>query len=417
MGAIPPGTADQTRRVGAQARFVAAREPTNSHLTAPDYGNDQGQASSGSMPSVQPIVVVPAAAHGGTLVQLRDHCLHHMSAASFTWVALNGFLTAYHLFKAMPAAAEAHWYHEGFVVVLETLLLFAEFLHALQLFKHSSPHLHVDTGWVVLLHRMVVIAASLLELFVRGATGYDLKTGYAVGSAPSFVGFCFNVVSNLFTTWWSLKATMYVFQAVRETHLEKQSKQLRERVYRCRPGWATDYGSQVSTSLGDFRRKHAIELTGGSVYGWQADYGLAVSPWGGDARRIAAVEAWNEKHQEKLKAYKEALSDNGYLTNYGSSVTQENGERRRRKAEARVDPYDTFITSSSCASGRVKRVDVSDIVTSIEKTRLILEKSLREMAEMEEEEEEEEQGGTSLSDQEEDQDVYYSVVKNQYKQE
>jgi hypothetical protein len=29
-----------------QVRFVAAREPANSHLTAPDYGNDQASAGS-----------------------------------------------------------------------------------------------------------------------------------------------------------------------------------------------------------------------------------------------------------------------------------------------------------------------------------------------------------------------------------
>ena len=33
-----------------QVRFVAAREPANSHLTAPDYGNDQASAGS-NMPS------------------------------------------------------------------------------------------------------------------------------------------------------------------------------------------------------------------------------------------------------------------------------------------------------------------------------------------------------------------------------
>ena len=127
------------------------------------------------------------------------------------------------------------------------------------------------------------------------------------------------------------------------------------------------------------------------------------------------MDSWNENHREKLVAYKEALRDNGYLADYGSSVKQENGERRRREAEARVGPYDMFIISSSCASGRVKRVDVSDVV--IESSRRILEETLREMAEMEEEQQ---QGGTSLfdqDDQEDDQDdVYYSAVENQYKQ-
>ena len=366
-----------------------------------------------------PNVVEPAAAHRGTLVQLRDHCLHHMSAASCAWVALNGFMTAYHLFKAMPIVATDH----NTIVAeffLEWVLLVAEFFHAFEPFKHSSPHLHVDTGWVMLLRRILVVAASFFEFVVHAVVGTIKIKNSADGhplpeNAPSFMGILFHIISSLFTTWMSLQATMHVFQAVRKTHLEDLSKQLREHMYRCRPGWSTNYGMQVPTSLGDFRRKHAIDLTGGPVSGWQADYGLAVSPWDGNARRRAAMDAWNENHREKLVAYKEALRDNGYLADYGSSVKQENGERRRREAEARVGPYDMFIISSSCASGRVKRVDVSDVV--IESSRRILEETLREMAEMEEEQQ---QGGTSLfdqDDQEDDQDdVYYSAVENQYKQ-
>ena len=370
-----------------------------------------------------PNVVEPAAAaHRGTLVQLRDHCLHHMSAASGAWVAVNSFMTAYHLFKAMPIVAGEN---EAIVVcLLEFVLLIAEFFHALGPFKHSSPHLHVDTGWVMLLHRILVVVVLFFECFVHAVVGTIKKktitiknaTGHALPEiAPSFMGIFFHIISSLFTTWMSLRATIHVFQAVRKTHLEDVSKQLRERMYKCRPGWSTNYGMQVPTSLGNFRRKHAIDLTGGPVSGWQADYGLAVSPWDGDARRRAATDAWNENHREKLVAYQEALRDNGYLADYGSSVNQENGERRRREAEARVGSYDTFMISSSCASGRAKRVDVSDVV--IESSRRIVEETLREIAEMEEEQQEE--GGTSLfdqDDQEDDQDVYYSAVENQYKQ-
>ena len=64
-----------------------------------------------------------------------------------------------------------------------------------------------------------------------------------------------------------------------------------------------------------------------------------------------------------MMAYKAVLADNGFLNDYGSAVSTDTGDERRRSAVAKVGPYDTFeVGGARTGSGQAKRLDVEDVV-------------------------------------------------------
>jgi hypothetical protein len=286
--------------------------------------------------------------------ELLDAC----SGGAFTAVILaRALLFPGHLanvFRGSPSLAMA-------LLACEAGLSLFQAAHAFDRVKESADCFReLFCIWIpiaictALIQCLACVAPAALELVLctwRAEVGQqrdealELVTPVRIACMAACVLSAAASMSNLMEIWPRYQARVlsplaHVFFRTKPiSHAERLSR--RRKAYGTRPGWSENYGWNVSSSVGDDRRRRAIAISGGVLSTYRVDYGWRFTETEGNRRRQAALDAYD---WAKLSAFRKALQQEGYEIDYGASVDSSSGDRRRRKAVEKVGAFESFQT-------------------------------------------------------------------------